>query len=100
MAAHMKTKIEINDALLMRAKRLTAERQPILKSILETAIRQFLARIRHLRLPLGSGSIPFKGVDYSHILWKATGPRYGSKFMRVEGDDLRNIGPLPVLAGN
>lgn len=39
---HMKTTIDINDALLSRAKQLAAERQQSLKSILETALRQFL----------------------------------------------------------
>ncbi len=42
MGAHMKTTIEINDALLLRAKQLAAERQQTLKSILEAALRQFL----------------------------------------------------------
>ena len=38
----MKTTIEINDALLLRAKQLATERQQTLKSILEAALRQFL----------------------------------------------------------
>lgn len=42
MGPHMKTTVEINDALLSRAKQLAAERQQTLKSILETALRQFL----------------------------------------------------------
>jgi hypothetical protein len=42
MGAHMKTTIELNDALVLRAKTLAAQRQQTLKSILETALRQFL----------------------------------------------------------
>ena len=42
MGTHMKTTVEINDALLSRAKQLAVENQLTLKSILETALRQFL----------------------------------------------------------
>jgi len=42
MGFHMKTTIDINDALLLKAKQLAAARQQSLKSILETALRQFL----------------------------------------------------------
>jgi hypothetical protein len=42
MGTHMKTTIEINDALVLRAKTLATQRQQTLKSILETALRQFL----------------------------------------------------------
>jgi len=40
MGFHMKTTIDINDALLLKAKQLAAARQQSLKSILETALRQ------------------------------------------------------------
>jgi hypothetical protein len=42
MGTHMKTTIEINDTLMLQAKQLAAKRQQTLKSILETALRQFL----------------------------------------------------------
>ena len=42
MGTHMKTTIEINDALIAQAKQLAKERQQTLKSILEAALRQFL----------------------------------------------------------
>lgn len=42
MGTHMKTTLEINDTLMVRAKQLAAKRQQTLKSILETALRQFL----------------------------------------------------------
>lgn len=38
----MKTTIDINDTLLLEAKQLAAKQQQTLKSILETALRQFL----------------------------------------------------------
>ncbi|PZO58567.1 MAG: DUF2191 domain-containing protein [Phormidesmis priestleyi] len=42
MGNHMKTTIDINDALIARAKQLAQKRQQTLKSILELALRQFL----------------------------------------------------------
>jgi hypothetical protein len=42
MGAHMKTTVDINDALLLQAKQLAAERHQTLKSILEAALRKFL----------------------------------------------------------
>lgn len=38
----MKTTVEISDVLLHRAKQMAAERQQTLKSILESALRQYL----------------------------------------------------------
>ncbi|PSR17117.1 DUF2191 domain-containing protein [filamentous cyanobacterium CCP3] len=38
----MKTTVEINDALLLRARQVAAARQQTLKSILEAALRQYL----------------------------------------------------------
>jgi Bacterial antitoxin of type II TA system, VapB len=38
----MKTTIEINDALLKRAKQLALERNTTLRTVLEAALRQFL----------------------------------------------------------
>ena len=42
MGAHMKTTIEISDALLRAAKRLAAERNTTLRTVVETALRQYL----------------------------------------------------------
>lgn len=38
----MKTTVEINDALLLRAKQVAAAHQQTLKSLLEAALRQYL----------------------------------------------------------
>ncbi|MCM1982403.1 DUF2191 domain-containing protein [Lyngbya confervoides] len=38
----MKTTVELNDALMVRAKTLASQRQQTFKSILEMALRQFL----------------------------------------------------------
>jgi hypothetical protein len=42
MVAPMKTTVEINDALFLRAKQVAVARQQTLKSILEAALRQYL----------------------------------------------------------
>jgi len=42
MGAHMKTTIEISDALFRAAKRMAAERNTTLRTILETALRRHL----------------------------------------------------------
>ena len=42
MGVHMKTTVDINDTLLLQARQLAAKQQRTLKSILETALRQFL----------------------------------------------------------
>jgi Arc/MetJ family transcription regulator len=42
MGAHMKTTIEISDALLQAAKRMAAERGTTLRTIVETALRRHL----------------------------------------------------------
>jgi hypothetical protein len=65
----MKTTIEINDALLMRAKQLAAERQQTLKSILETALRQFLDANTAPQTPFRLRKHPFQGCGLqSHLL--------------------------------
>jgi hypothetical protein len=51
MGTQMKTTIEINDALLLRAKQLATERQQTLRSILEAALRQFLDTNTELQTP-------------------------------------------------
>ena len=43
MGYRMKTTVDINDALMAQARQLAKERQQTLKSVLETALRQFLA---------------------------------------------------------
>jgi Arc/MetJ family transcription regulator len=42
MGSHMKTTIEISDALLQAAKRMAAERNTTLRTIVETALRRHL----------------------------------------------------------
>jgi Arc/MetJ family transcription regulator len=42
MGAHMKTTIEISDALLQAAKRMAAERGTTLRMVVETALRRHL----------------------------------------------------------
>ena len=50
----MKTTIEINDALFHRAKQLATQRRTTLRSVVKSALRQFLD-------PSGSGSqVPFR----------------------------------------
>lgn len=41
--SHMKTTIDIADALLLQAKRLAARRQTTLKAVIEAALRDALA---------------------------------------------------------
>jgi Arc/MetJ family transcription regulator len=42
MGAPMKTTIEISDALLRAAKRMAAERDTTLRTVVETALRRYL----------------------------------------------------------
>jgi Arc/MetJ family transcription regulator len=42
MGAHMKTTIEISDALLQAAKRMASERGTTLRMVVETALRRHL----------------------------------------------------------
>lgn len=42
MGTQMKTTVDINDALFLQVKQLAAKRQQTLKSLLESALRQFL----------------------------------------------------------
>ena len=42
MGAHMKTTLEISDALLRAAKRMAVERNTTLRTIVETALRRHL----------------------------------------------------------
>ena len=42
MGARMKTTIEISDALLRTAKRIAAERDTTLRTVVETALRRYL----------------------------------------------------------
>lgn len=46
MGAHMKTTVEISDALFQRAKHLAAQRHTTFKTIVEAALREFLAAPR------------------------------------------------------
>ncbi|NEP14640.1 MAG: hypothetical protein F6J92_33900 [Symploca sp. SIO1A3] len=57
----MKTTIEINDALLLRAKQLAAERQQTFKSILEAALRQFLDANTKPKTPFKLRKHSFRG---------------------------------------
>ena len=57
----MKTTIEINDALLLQAKRLAAERHQTLKSILEAALRQFLDTDSGVQTPFRLRKHTFSG---------------------------------------
>ncbi|MGK7873899.1 MAG: hypothetical protein AB4426_11480 [Xenococcaceae cyanobacterium] len=57
----MKTTIEINDALLLRAKQLAADRQQTLKSILESALRQFLDANTEPQTPFRLRKHTFRG---------------------------------------
>lgn len=61
MGAHMKTTIEINDALLLRAKHLAAERRQTLKSVLEAALRQFLDANTEPQIPFRLRKHTFRG---------------------------------------
>ncbi len=61
MGTHMKTTIEINDALLARAKQLASERRQSLRSILETALRQFLDASTEPQLPFRLRKHTFRG---------------------------------------
>jgi Arc/MetJ family transcription regulator len=42
MVTHMKTTLEISDALFQEAKRLAVERHTTLRAVVELALRQFL----------------------------------------------------------
>jgi Arc/MetJ family transcription regulator len=45
MGARMKTTIEISDALLRAAKRIAAERDTTLRTVVETALRRYLEAV-------------------------------------------------------
>ncbi|MBE9078647.1 DUF2191 domain-containing protein [Romeria aff. gracilis LEGE 07310] len=57
----MKTTVEINDNLLLQAKQLAAKRQQTLKSVLESALRQFLENNAESRLPFRLQKHSFRG---------------------------------------
>jgi hypothetical protein len=57
----MKTTVEINDALLLRAKHLAAERRQTLKSVLEAALRQFLDANTESQIPFRLRKHTFRG---------------------------------------
>lgn len=61
MDTQMKTTIEINDALLLRAKQLATERQQTLRSILEAALRQFLDTNTEPQTPFKLRKHSFRG---------------------------------------
>ena len=44
MGIHMKTTVDISDALLHRAKKLATEQHQTLKAIIDSALRQYLDR--------------------------------------------------------
>ncbi len=49
LATHMKTTIEISDALLIQAKQLAAERGATLRSLIEQGLRQVVAEKQQAR---------------------------------------------------
>jgi len=61
MGAHMKTTVDINDALLVQAKQLAAERHQTLKSILEAALRNFLDESHAASTPFKLRKHSFRG---------------------------------------
>jgi hypothetical protein len=75
MGTHMKTTIELNDTLVLRAKTLAAQRQQTLKSILETALRQFLDANIETPAPFKLRKSSFRGnglqPHLAHADWDA-----------------------------
>lgn len=61
MGIHMKTTIDINDALVAQAKELARERQQMLKSIIEAALRQFLETNEAKKEPFRLRKRTFRG---------------------------------------
>jgi Arc/MetJ family transcription regulator len=61
MGTHMKTTIEINDALLLQAKQLAAKRKQTLKSVVEAALRQFLNASAEPQRPFRLRKHTFRG---------------------------------------
>lgn len=57
----MKTTIDINDTLLLEAKQLAAKHQQTLKSVLETALRQFLETNTDTAAPFRLRKHTFRG---------------------------------------
>ena len=64
MGAHMKTTIEISDALLEEAKRMAARDDTTLKRLVEQGLRQVIAqRKRRVRFRLRKATFKGKGLS-------------------------------------
>jgi predicted transcriptional regulator len=66
MGAHMKTTVEISDALLRAAKRMAAERNMTLRTMIEAALRRYLeatADAAHARPRLRRHSFRGRGLQ-------------------------------------
>ena len=61
MGTHMKTTIEISDALLTEAKKVAAREKTTVRSLVEQGLRQTLAERRKARKPFELRLVTFRG---------------------------------------
>ena len=61
MVTHMKTTIDIPDALMDEARRVARKRGVTLKVLVETALRQVIEAEQHPREPFRLRKHPFRG---------------------------------------
>ncbi|NER49255.1 MAG: type II toxin-antitoxin system VapB family antitoxin [Symploca sp. SIO1A3] len=82
----MKTTIEIDDALLLRAKQLAAERQQTLKSIMEAALRQFLDANTKPQTPFKLRKHSFRGCGLQSHLTQSNWTMIREQIYEGQGD--------------
>ncbi len=61
MGAHMKTTIDLGDALLLEAKQLAAEENITLRALVEAGLREVLAQRRRRAAPFRLRRVTVKG---------------------------------------
>jgi elongation factor P--beta-lysine ligase len=73
MATHMKTTVEISDALLAAAKQVATREKTTVRSLIEEGLRYVVSRRGRSKYRLRDASVPGKGLhpDLEGMSWDA-----------------------------